>query len=1530
MKRRHLVVLVSAFTLLTIVFIAAVTIGVGVGTDPGREQIRSLIEQQVGSRIHGKIHIGRIRGGLLTSVSIDSFAIRDNEDSLLFSSGRISLQYDPRDLIDRRLLLRNVELEHPVIRIAQHHKGDWNFQRIFRRDGPSTPNVPGRSFGDYVVLDSVRVRDAQFILTRRWQPDDSLRGARRDSAIRVNLASTHREIRRTSEGYTHTYRWHGATAFLPHIRFADPDSNRFGQQFVIESMRVEEQEPPFSFRSARGVVRRLGDSVFIDMRHFDLPASTGSAVAKVWWGSDLPVRVDVRVKADSVSLKDVAWVYPTLPATGGGRTNLHIRNNRQNLRIFEYALTDLDVRSTKSRLTGAMTFAVGGPVLSVRDVDLRASPVNFDLLRTLSGVPFPADWQGDLFGYAKGPGGPLTNFVVNESDVTWRDTHVPGAVSRFSGRGELDILRPAYTAFHGFDVAVATLDLRSIEYLFPAFPRIHGIVSGTARLDSSWLDVRFSSANVTHAFGPGDPTRVTGAGRVTYGVKFLTYDVSVNAQPVSLTMLSRAYPLGLKGFLSGPIQAKGTTEDMQLTMDLSGSAGRINYTGKVDAYPLSVAARGSGRIEGLDIAQLIAAGKTPPASLTGTYQLDVRADTNDIGTLQGSASVLLERSQLDGIRIFPSRVRARFADGRMYLDTLRVESVAATLTASGALGLTPRVADSLHYLVSVDSLGGLRRYVTRLTSAWARPAGDLGPPEDSLAGSVVLEGTAHGSLRKLDLSGRATGNRVFVRREAGRSIVGQFAIANILTQPSGTASLRFDTLDIAGVVLDTLGATVRLDASQSGAFSAGALARNRVTYAAHGDLASDGGSRRITFRDLTIVTDSNVWSLRGPAAIIQHGRGLSIDSLVLANQSGGRVSLDGSVPDSGKARMFVRADSVALHDVAAVAQLKAPLAGWAHVTMQGAGTNEAPVANMQARLTSVRYGGIRAERINATAEYLNKRASVAFDLASGGRTALLARGSLPVELKYFGARLLADSLRGTLRTDSASFDVVEALIPGLRDATGRLVANLDIAGTWKHPDVSGGLRVDNGEVTIDALGIRMRGVNVDLALFGHRDSLAVRRVAGWSGTNAADSIVLSGFVAYRDLANPRVDLHLNARTVHALDKRSLARLDVSTEGTGLRLQGRLRGATLTGGLVVDRGTISLPDPALARKQVVDLTNAFVDTTAATRQLLPTPPSRVLESILISNVRIALGDEVWLRSSEANIKLAGSLNVQRTSRQRRGTIMGVGTQTGADSLSLALDGELRAERGTYTVSLGLVQREFQVEGGTITFFGTSELAPELNISALHTVRTENGADLRIRVRLTGPLLPNPIVSLESAESFALSQSDLVSYLIFGQPNFELGDANKGVVAIAAQTLFPSAQIFAASQLRGVLGSWADVFQLRPGSTNTNEFQQNRARAFSEIFWTSRLGAEKQLTDNLFVSLSTGICQLQQANQSSTTTTPLLDFYNGLSGKIEWRLSRDASIKAGKEPSALVCGRQTTGRVVQTPSQWGFSLFKSWRF
>ncbi len=205
-----------------------------------------------------------------------------------------------------------------------------------------------------------------------------------------------------------------------YTRLADPDS--VGRLFQIARLDADEVDPPFKFRNVRGGVRQTGDSLWAEVEHFDLPGSTGKGGGKVWWGSDLPTRYDLRIVGDSVSLADVGWVYPTLPSTGGGSMVLNIRNEK-NLSIIDYALSDMDVRTTRSRLKGNMTFGVGGPVLIVKDLAMEAAPMNFDLIRALNGKPFPYDWQGDLTGTVRARGGPVNRFHVDDArdDVRGRE-----------------------------------------------------------------------------------------------------------------------------------------------------------------------------------------------------------------------------------------------------------------------------------------------------------------------------------------------------------------------------------------------------------------------------------------------------------------------------------------------------------------------------------------------------------------------------------------------------------------------------------------------------------------------------------------------------------------------------------------------------------------------------------------------------------------------------------------------------------------------------------------------------------------------------------------------------------------------------------------------------------------------------------------------------------------------------------------------------------------------------------------------------
>jgi len=378
MTRRLRIVIASAVVLVGLLLIVVLSfIGV-THTGFGQERVRHMVGTMLEGQVKGKVYLGHMTGGFFNGVTIDSVEIRDDEDSVFIASGPIRIQYDARDLFDRRILLSHLDAKRPVVHLRQHENGEWNWRRIFPASVEKQKRNE-RGFGQYIVVDSSEIHDATFTLTLPWHPSDTLRGAKLDSAIRYELSRPDHEIRRTREGFARTWRWSQAQANLGFARISDPDT--VGRLVRIRKMSFTETDPPFKFRNVSGTMLNLGDSIFMDTDHFDLPRSTGRGHGSVVWGSDLPVRYYVHVVGDSVSLSDVAWVYPTLPTTGGGKLDLDIRSQR-NPRFLDYILTNMDVRTTGSRLMGQMTFGTGGPVLAVTNVDLEAMPVDFDLLRT--------------------------------------------------------------------------------------------------------------------------------------------------------------------------------------------------------------------------------------------------------------------------------------------------------------------------------------------------------------------------------------------------------------------------------------------------------------------------------------------------------------------------------------------------------------------------------------------------------------------------------------------------------------------------------------------------------------------------------------------------------------------------------------------------------------------------------------------------------------------------------------------------------------------------------------------------------------------------------------------------------------------------------------------------------------------------------------------------------------------------------------------------------------------------------------------
>jgi translocation and assembly module TamB len=1488
-------------------------------TQFGRNFARDYVEDFIAPKVKGKLYIGRITGLSFGGATIDSAEIRGPDDSLFVALGKVTVRWDPRDLVDKRTLLSLLEIERLIVHLRKDSTGTWNYKRVFP-PGPNKKRVPGaeRGWGDYVVADSVVLRHSTFILSMPWHPDDSLHGAKRDSAIARNLTRTDKEIRRAGSGFEKTWRWNNIELVSGYTRLADPDS--VGRLFQIAKLDVDEVDPPFTFRNVRGGVRQTGDSLWAEVTHFDLPGSTGTAAGKVWWGSELPTRYDLRVVGDSVSLADVGWVYPTLPTTGGGSMVLNIRNEK-NLSIIDYALSDMDVRTTRSRLKGDMTFGVGGPVLIVKDLAMEAAPMNFDLIRALNGKPFPYDWQGNLTGTVRARGGPVNRFHVDDARVTFEDANVPGAVTRATAKGDLDILFPAFTTFRGFDVNVSQLDLRTLVYLNPNFPRVTGIVSGTATLDSLWLDVRFRNADLTHRDGPGEPTRATGSGRVTLGDKFTSYDLALETQPLSFTTLARSYPsLPLRGSYQGPLRVQGTIDDLAVTTELTGPGGTLSYDGRVDAYPTTYAAKGTLTFVNLDARTLLENDTIPVTSLNGRVELDVSADSSSrdstLTSLAGVVSATFDRSFVDSMRVYQAVARLGFNNGRMRVDTVRAETVAGVVSAHGAFGLTSAVTDSLVYRVKIDSLGGLRRYLGKPTTAALD--GEAAPP-DSIDGTVMIVGSLHGNLDSLSiLTDTLEARDIWMRGDRAKAIVGGFEYNNVRGAVSGGLSIRTDTAVVANMGISSGTLAFRASDIHNGEFKLEATSTNGPSLSVHGNGSLYGDTTTVRFDTVSLAVRAHRLLLERPTTIVMRPDGIVLDTIRVRDVSSGSLTVAGAVPVEAPVSLSIRADSLELGDIGELVQANVPFGGLASVTVEVSGVRRDPRMTIEGRLDQPRFGDVRLDNATFGGTYAAKRMDSRAELFRKGKSVMALNASVPVDLQLASVptRMLRDSLHGNIRSDSVELAILETVSPAVVKASGTLAANLDIGGVWPRPSLTGNLTISNGALGLTPLGgVRLAELNANLNFLG--DSLQIDRFTVTTREERVGNLALNGWASLTDHENPRFDVTVNARNFHIIDKPRVAHLDVSV--SNLRLAGSYDRSTLTGLVVVDRGTIYIPD--LIDKQVISLDSpdlySIIDTTlTANRSLLPKAPPALVRNLSVEDVQIRMGNDVWLRSAEANINLGGSVAV----RNPQGT-------TGERAFDqLALEGTLTTNRGTYRLNLGLAQPKFVVETGTVQFLGDPDFNALLNINATNTVHRMSSTnaseqDIRIRVHIGGTLV-RPQLALSSADSLLnISQSDLISYLLTGAPSFAVTSQT------AAATVLRGVSNYFGDQLRAF--GWVDVVDIELGRQGFSQGQTFTGGIFSG----ARLGVGRQLGDRTFVTASAGLCQFGSllGGSGSAASGNLAE---SLGVKVDYRLNENLGVSAGYEPStsALLCttGLGPTRRFAPTPPQWGFDIFRTWRF
>ena len=1464
-----------------------------VGSGAGRTLLTAVTRESLERAVAGAVELGDVSGPLLTGVTLSEVKLYDPDSTLVAWLPHAEISYNPFDFAAGRMVLREVTLDRPYLNLVQHRNGRLNLEELLKLGGPSTG---AHRPPPLVLLRNVQIEDGTLVVRLQARPGKG--GERADSALEIDQFG--------HDGRRRVRRFEHLQARLAALRLSAPRER--GIRADIAALAAEITDPAVRLTDVVGRVTVVGDSLDADLKRVRLPRSQLAVKGRVRWPHDT-VRYDLAVHADSARLADLRFLDPRFP--DGVVLHGTAAALRTHGRVLEVRLDPLDLAYHGGRLTGRLTAlsVADSGIVGLRRTDLTAEDLDLMLPHAfLTRLPF----YGHLSGHTTADG--RLDALALDVDWAFRDSLVPGwPVSRVKGRGAVNVVGSAANrgglAFQPFAVEAASVDFGTVRRLVPSVA-LPGTLVAAGTLTGPLEDAQFSGT-LRHRNGARPPSQIRGTVRLDSRSDTLGVAADVVADSLSFDGLQASVPaLPLAGSVAGPVRLSGSLAALTVHADLSGGDGsRLRADGVLGLLGRRFEARDLAvRGTGVAVARGVEPGVDPaPASrLTFALRGSVTADSGS--PPNGRVVAALSSSVLAGSMLDSGVVGVRLADGRVYVDSLRMFEPGLLISGSGALGWRRPARDVLAVDVDADSLNGLDSLVDWL----AGPR--LGDGAGRLRGSARVHLELSGALDSVAVD--AQGTVQGLRSGGGKSVRISFGRAHARYEPGPVPALALAaSLDSVaygdagfGAVSamlrgsrDSLTWFARSRLGDLGAFLAGGrMVRSGV--AGQSELA-------VGIDSLALLLPGGIWLLQAPALVRVSDSAVTVTPVTLRSAAG-RLDLRGMLPAAGPASANLQLEGFPVAGAYALFQHDTVgVGGTLTATVALGGTRRAPLYTGSFALHDGQFGDFRAPYVDGTLEYRDQRLGTTMHLWRSGQQVLNVTAHLPLDLALttVASRRLPDTISVHAVANQVDLSVLEAATPLLRQVRGSFTADLGIRGTWDAPRLDGSLQIDSAAATIRPLNVRYEQIQGRLTLSG--DTIRLGQLSVHSGSGRAD---VHGFVRLEQLTHPILALDITAEQFKALEIRGY--LSVTASGD-LALRGPVFGATLTGSGTVTSGELYFAD--LLNKRVVNLDQpdpwiaSLIDTSLAAliqrQRLGPAFESVFLDRLRIDSLQLVMGSDVWLRSSEANIQLTGAVTVHKQER------------------TYGLTGTLQAPRGTYRLVVGPVTRDFVVTQGTVHYFGTPDLDAALDIAAQHVVHPvatgrsgfeascgrSGSEDLTVVARIGGTLLV-PKLSL-AVERCDLSQTEVISYLLFGQSSLELGGGGVGATgnsnvvlnnAVAALSSAISGEL--ERKFVSDLGVPLDYFEFRPYDP-------------ADPFSGARLAAGWQIGRKTFLVLNGGFCQGQSGQG--------VDVANTLGASLQFRISPEWRTEASFEP-VRICG--TTAVPGSSLRQMGLDLFWEKRY
>jgi autotransporter translocation and assembly factor TamB len=1360
-----------------------------------RDWLRRYVVRESKQYLNGELSIGHLGGNLLFGVDLSDVAV-DVSGERVVAVKTVEVDYSIFDLISKGIVLDEIKLASPVIRIERDHNG-WNLGRLVKaqakekdREGPRRP----------ISLPRIEIADASVSI------DDSLGADGYHLPARVDGLNV-----KAGYGYAPVH-----------------------YSIDIDHLSFRASSPQLNLTALTGKIAVRDDNLYVDKVSVRTAESSFTIDGVVENYLQTPV-----VKVTTTGRASLPEFGQVFPAAAG--YDLHPSFNVRAAGPADNLALTLDVKSEAGNVRGDVTMDVKAPKFAVRGgVDIE----RLDLAPIVKTLPQKTDLTGHADVDLEMASAPTSAPAFSRMSGTYKfdgprvvavgytATHVRATGSLSAGRITVDARAAAYggsgtakgfiaPAVGGspwrFDLrgSASSVDLRNLPAqtgapdlateLSVSEYHVSGdgpVVSGNALLEESTVE------GTTVAQGTIADFRVAPEG-ISYAARGHVADLDLQRLGHALQIAALDKP-SYESRLNGDFDVKGSVPRTSrrvapddrlkgITVDatgtlrgstiLKGSLPRLAFDAHLKDGALRVQA--DGGFEGFD-----------PGALTGRKELEGRvtgavnatATIADVGapitpeSIAAEGQVSLQQSAIGGLQIDSASLDGKYALQVGDVAKLEVSGPDLKVDASGRVALDRTTDSNLKYHVELPDLAEISQLVG----------------QQGIVGSAVLDGTVTGNASTLQTTGAIDGSNVAYNGNKALDVNSNYTVAipdltvkNARVEATSTATF----VEAGGLQINAATATTTYE-NQRIEFKTNVKEKTRELDAT-GSVILHPDHQEIHLPELALRTQGIEWrTVPGSDAAIQYGAGrLELENIKL---SSGDQSLDisGVLPVKGAAaatgKINARARNVDLQQLEALMLQNQGLIGKLDADATITGTTESPAVSGH---VEVRGGGFRTykyESLVADLDYAKTRVGVDARLQQSPTEFITAKGSVPTSLFQPSteaghvAETAADQVDLQITAAALNFGVIQGFTDLVTNVTGTVEADVHVSGSGQDPHLRGFIDIKGGAFGIPLGGVSYSGLNTRIEL--EPDRVRLQQFTLLDEHNEA--LHVSGELAMHERQIGGVNVNVDSDNFEVIDNQ-LGDVGVDSK---LQITGELRRPRIVGEVRLEAARVevdrvlesfydpyaveALPDVVSAEKTVEGAGSAE----DAARQSLqkaeasatePAPEATGGETNAAAggafdpvslDVHLVIPDNLVLRGKklrpggpngaalgDMNITVGGDLRIRKD-----------------PSGPVTLLGTIETIRGTYAFQ----GRRFDlVRGGTLRFFGP-QINPMLDITASRLIPNTG---VTANVRVTGTARA-PRLALTSNPP--LEESDVLALIVFNRPVNELGTGERASLATTA--------------------------------------------------------------------------------------------------------------------------------------------------